>query len=102
MSDRTEIDLCPDCGGLRVTELTSIGTADITLDGHTGPAELWIGPSATPCDAKHIAQPVHLAREIAIDWGLIPAEPPGPTPIERAVEILRPHLAWDHRYRETP
>ena len=103
MTDRHHLDLCPDCGGLRVTELTSIGTVDITLDGHTGPAELWIGPAAGPCHVKATALPVTLAREIAIDWGLVPADtPPEPTPVQRALDTLRPHLAWDHRYRETP
>lgn len=28
----------------------------------------------------------------------VPPEPE-PTPLERALDILRPHLAWDHRYR---
>lgn len=51
------IDMCPDCDGLRVTRLDLIGTAtDFTLDlddGTTissGPATLYIGPVATPCD----------------------------------------------------
>jgi hypothetical protein len=52
---------------------------------------------------KVTEMPVTLARELAIDWGLIhPDQPPEQTPIQRALEILRPHLAWDHRYRETP
>ena len=54
-------------------------------------------------DVRKIAIPVTLAREIAIDWQLIdPAAEPEPTPVERALDILRPHLAWDHRFRETP
>ncbi|GAA3113667.1 hypothetical protein [Streptomyces echinatus] len=53
--------------------------------------------------ARKIATPVTLARELAIEWQLIdPDTPPAPTPIQRALDILRPHLAWDHRYRETP
>ncbi|MGW1135804.1 hypothetical protein [Streptomyces griseoluteus] len=118
MNDRTHIDLCPDCQGLRVTELTSIGTVDITLDGQagpfSGPAELFIGPAPTPCGhapaspqpnytAKVTQMPVDLPTELAIDWGFIdPAAPPPPSPIEKALDILRPHLAWDHRYREQP
>ncbi|MFF0777060.1 hypothetical protein [Streptomyces sp. NPDC003720] len=51
--------------------------------------------------ARKIAIPVTLPSEIAIEWGLAdPAAPPEPTPIDRALDILRPHLAWDHRYRE--
>ncbi|GAB2718355.1 hypothetical protein [Streptomyces bullii] len=112
MSDRTELDLCPDCGGLRITELTSIGTVGISLDGGPDqPAELWIGLTPTPCDhapawsqpqytIKVTELPVDLPRELAIDWGLIdPDTPPGPTPIQRALDILAPHLAWDPRYR---
>jgi hypothetical protein len=112
VTDRTELELCPDCGGLRVTELTSIGTAGVSLDdGPERPAELWIGPTPAPCDhapAKPQPQhtikvtelPVGLPRELAIDWGLIdPEQPVGPTPIEKALGILAPHLAWDPRYR---
>ncbi|QIJ61439.1 hypothetical protein [Streptomyces sp. JB150] len=100
MTDRHHLDLCPDCGGLRVIELTSIGTVDITLDGHTAPVELWIGPAAGPCHVKATALPVTLAREIAREWWLItPPEQPEKTPTQRAIDILGPHLAWDHRYR---
>ncbi|MEV8548355.1 hypothetical protein AB0L04_00670 [Streptomyces glaucescens] len=155
MTDRHHLDLCPDCGGLRVTELTSIGTVDITLDGHTGPAELWIGPAAEPChhapakpeppaDIKVIRPwmpscdtgrhwPPHpdqtcdeadqwiawrdqaLADLISANWaqalrdpltGTAFAKPAPPTPappqhadVQRALDTLRPHLAWDHRYR---
>ena len=53
--------------------------------------------------ARKIVIPVTLAREIAIDWQLIdPDVEPEPTPVERALDILRPHLAWDHRYRKQP
>jgi hypothetical protein len=49
-----QLDLCPDCDGLRVTELTSVGTVDISLDAgpfsFSGPAELYIGPAPEPCD----------------------------------------------------
>ncbi|MFI9244184.1 hypothetical protein ACIGXF_16700 [Streptomyces sp. NPDC053086] len=51
---------------------------------------------------KQISIPVTLPTEIAIDWGLVdPTAPPEPTPVDRALDILHPHLAWDHRYRET-
>lgn len=104
MADHTQIDLCPDCDGLRVTELTSLGTVDITLNADTfsfsGPAELYIGPTPGPCGVEAITLPVSLAREIAIDWGLInPDDPPEPTPIQRALDILAPHLAWQPHYR---
>jgi hypothetical protein len=103
VTDRTHLDICPHCGGLRITELISIGTVEVTLGEHTGPAELFIGPPAGPCHVTATALPVTLAREIAIDWGLIdPNQPTGPTPIQRALDILAPHLAWDHRYREDP
>ena len=50
--------------------------------------------------ARKIAIPVTLAGEIAVEWGLVvPDAPPPPTPVDRALDILRPHLAWDHRYR---
>ncbi|MFJ3812248.1 hypothetical protein ACIPWE_38535 [Streptomyces sp. NPDC090073] len=52
---------------------------------------------------RKISIPVALPTEIAIEWGLIdPTSMPEPeaTPAERALDILRPHLAWDHRYRE--
>ena len=53
--------------------------------------------------ARKIVTPVTLARDIAIDWGLAdPDTPPPPTPIQRAIDILRPHLASDHRYQEQP
>ncbi|MET7429596.1 hypothetical protein ABZT16_11440 [Streptomyces flaveolus] len=159
MSDHTHIDLCPDCQGLRVTELTSIGIVDITLDGHTGPAELFIGPAHSPCNhAPASPQPNYTAKVISpwlptcetgrhvpphpdqtceeadewIAWrdkaigeyarrawqraisefrdaplaGTVFAAPTDPAPdppqradIQRALDILRPHLAWDHRYR---
>lgn len=52
---------------------------------------------------KQISIPVSLPTEIAIEWGLVdPAAPAEPTPVERALDILRPHLAWDHRYQEQP
>jgi hypothetical protein len=115
VTDRTHLDICPHCGGLRITELTSIGTVDISLDGGPDqPAELWIGPTPAPCShapaepqpqhtVKVTKLPVDLPRELAIDWGLIdPNQPMVPTPIQRALDILAPHLAWDHRYRETP
>jgi hypothetical protein len=111
VTDHTHLDLCPDCQGLRITELTSIGSVGISLDGGPDqPAELWIGPTPDPCDhapAKPQPQhtikvtelPVDLPRELAIDWGLIhPDQPIGPTPVQRALDILAPHLAWDPRY----
>lgn len=103
-ADHTHLDICPECDGLRITEFTSLGIVDIALDADaftfTGPAELYVGPTPGPCDVKATALPVPLARAIAIDWGLInPDDPPEPTPIQRALDILRPHLAWDHRYR---
>jgi hypothetical protein len=52
--------------------------------------------------AKKIITPVTLAREIAIDWGLVdPAAPsePEPTPAEKALAILAPHLATEPLYR---
>jgi hypothetical protein len=160
VSDRTELELCPDCGGLRVTELTSIGTVEVTLGEHTGPAELFIGPTPTPCDhAPSKTQPQLNAKVISHwipgcetgrhnqphpgqtcdetdDWirfrdqaigDLLRAnweqftrahqtaalaatafaaaleepipEPPSKTAVDRALDILAPHLAWDHRYR---
>ncbi|WP_432027426.1 hypothetical protein [Streptomyces sp. 1222.5] len=103
----THLELCPDCQGLVATELTSVGVHEIAIDSPsgfiTGPGEIFIGPTPQPCDTKKISQPISLAGEIAIEWGLAdPATPPPPTPIDRALDILRPHLAWDHRYRETP
>ncbi|MFJ4974173.1 hypothetical protein ACIP6X_02280 [Streptomyces coeruleorubidus] len=160
MTDRTELELCPDCGGLRVTELTSIGTVEVTLGEHTGPAELFIGPTPAPCDhAPSKAQPQLNAKVIshwipgcetgrhnqphpgqtcdeADEWirfrdqaigdmiranweqftrahqaaalaetafaaaleGL-PPQPPQYTDVQRALDILAPHLAWDPRYR---
>jgi hypothetical protein len=106
MADHTHLDLCPHCQGLRVTEMTSLGIVDITFESDdgfttTGPAEVMIGPSPEPCHVKAIEQTVTVASEIAREWWLItPVEPPEQTPIQRALDILRPHLAWDHRYRE--
>ena len=50
--------------------------------------------------ARKISIPVSLAREIAIDWGLIdPAAEPEPTPVDRALAILAPYLADEPLYR---
>ncbi|MGY1579183.1 hypothetical protein [Streptomyces sp. MN13] len=39
---------------------------------------------------------------LAVEWDLVDPDdpmPPEPTPVQRALDILRPHLTWDHRYR---
>lgn len=115
MAHQTHLDICPDCQGLRVTELTSIGIVGVSLDGgDEQPVELFIGPTPSPCGhaptkpqpqytAKVTGMPVPLPSELAIEWGLVnPGQPAEPTPVERALDILRPHLAWDHRYRDQP
>ncbi|MFG2352622.1 hypothetical protein [Streptomyces sp. NPDC048521] len=161
-SDHTHLDLCPDCQGLRVSELTSIGIVDITLGDHTGPAELFIGPAPSPCDhapaetkprdgikvispwmptcdsGRHMPPHPDQTCEEADEWiawrdqaigdlirrgwqrvlgelrydplaDTVFAAPTAPAPdppqradVQRALDILRPHLAWDHRYREQP
>ncbi|MFF0092691.1 hypothetical protein ACFYSF_22395 [Streptomyces canus] len=50
-----DLDLCPDCGGLRVIEMTRLDVTDIRLDGPAGsftplgPATVHIGPAPGPC-----------------------------------------------------
>lgn len=52
-----QLDLCPDCDGLRTTLLTRLpGVVDVRLDhiggtgfSFTGPAVIHIGPAPGPC-----------------------------------------------------
>lgn len=52
---RHDIDLCPGCGGLRVTESVRVDVTDFRMDGlagaltATGPATVYIGPLPEPC-----------------------------------------------------
>lgn len=49
------LDLCPDCGGLRVIEMTRVDVVDFRMDGPAGPlvpagpATVHIGPVPGPC-----------------------------------------------------
>lgn len=52
-----QIDLCPTCNGLRVTRLERVdGIESVTLDASlfsfSGPAEVYIGPTAEACPNK--------------------------------------------------
>jgi hypothetical protein len=44
-----------------------------------------------PIKVIRVSPPLLMPVELAIDYGLVPAEPE-PTPIERALAILAPHL----------
>ncbi|KQW11433.1 hypothetical protein [Streptomyces sp. Root369] len=52
---RHQLDLCPDCAGLRVVEMTRVDVTDIRFDGPAGhfvprgPATVYIGPVPGPC-----------------------------------------------------
>lgn len=53
---RHELDLCPDCDGLRTTTLTHVpGITHIEIESdhqsltYTGPATIYIGPTPAPC-----------------------------------------------------
>jgi hypothetical protein len=52
-----QLDLCPTCQGLRVTQLDRLhGITGVTLDAgplsFSGPAEVYIGPIAETCPAE--------------------------------------------------
>ncbi|MGW2951515.1 hypothetical protein [Streptomyces eurythermus] len=66
---RHDLDLCPDCDGLRVIELTQLDVTDIRFDGPAGPlvprgpATVHIGPAPGPCpngsneESDHVRRP---------------------------------------------
>jgi hypothetical protein len=50
-----QLDICPDCQGLRVTRLNRLeGVPNVTLDAgpfsFSGPAEVYTGPVPEACD----------------------------------------------------
>jgi hypothetical protein len=70
------------------------GISSVTLHEERPPQQ------PTPPPPRFIGHPI--PYELALDWGLIPPDtPPPPTPVERALAILAPHLANDPLYRPT-